>query len=522
MSKRGFLIPFLLTMLLSGCSGPDSDHESDHTHEAESWAVTAWGDRYEIFAETDPLQVATPGVAFTHVTDLTDFSPLVEGVVSVILVDQSGAAVTFSRDEITRPGIYSIEVTPEAVGEFDLVFRVETSVGREDIPAGRVRVGDDHQPGGLLEAASTAKQAEAAAAGAEIPFLKEQQWRTEFATSWVGTGGLSTSVGGPGRVRPAAGGEVLLTSSVEGIVTGDPWPFLGQEVRQGSKVFRVTPRVASGRSLAGLESDVAGLEAELEATSLRLERLEGLLDLGATSQRELEETRSRAVMLESRLTAARRNLATVLAGRDGTDSTTETISVTAPFTGRIARIDATPGQSIAAEVPLGLLVRESPLWVEVALSPEAAAGLRDPEGLDLQLPRGGALLMYRGEDTRLVSVAPAVDPRTGMVRALFEVSANVDELPIGSPVTAEILLAGERSGTVVPSTALVDDGGVPVVYLHTQGESFARIEVEIVGRQGGRALVEGIPSGARVVDRGGNAIRRATLVSKDVGEGHVH
>ena len=73
-----------------------------------------------------------------------------------------------------------------------------------------------------------------------------------------------------------------------------------------------------------------------------------------------------------------------------------------------------------------------------------------------------------------------------------------------------------------PQTALVDDGGVTVVYLQIEGESFVRVEVTVLARQSSMALVEGIAPGARLVDRGGNAIRRATLVAQDVGEGHVH
>ena len=123
---------------------------------------------------------------------------------------------------------------------------------------------------------------------------------------------------------------------------------------------------------------------------------------------------------------------------------------------------------------------------------------------------------------RTVSVSPAVDPQTGTVTALFEVAAEAGTLPIGTPVEAEILLAGERAGIVVPETTLVDDGGVPVVYLQSGGESFVRAEVKVLARQSGMALVEGLELGSRIVERGGNAIRRATLVSQDVGEGHVH
>ena len=80
-----------------------------------------------------------------------------------------------------------------------------------------------------------------------------------------------------------------------------------------------------------------------------------------------------------------------------------------------------------------------------------------------------------------------------------QIDASVAELPIGSPVEAQILLAQDSRGIVVPETALVDDGGVPVVYLQIGGESFVRAEVSVAGRQSGRVLVEGLPPGARVV-----------------------
>lgn len=520
--KRNRCFHWLLVVaLLSACNAHD-DHEHGAPAEDESWAVTAWGERFEIFAETDPLEIGAPALAFTHVTVLEDFSPLVEGVVQVVLVDSAGSELSFSRDQSTRPGIFSIEVVPEKAGDFDLIFRVESARGREDIPAGRIRVGESGSGGGLVEAATVTVDAEGAADGAEISFLKEQQWRTEFATSWVATGALSESVRAPGRVRAAAGGEVVLTSPVDGIVRGEGWPHFGQPVGRGAVVFQVTPRVASGRSLAELEAEVEGLAAESEAAGQRLERLEELLELGATSRKELEEAKTRKALLESRLRAAREDLATVHAGRRGGGEPSETVQVTVPFSGRIARVDVTPGQAIAAAEPLGLLVRESPLWVEVALPPAAAVGLGEPAGLVLQMSRGKSRLDFRGDEARLVSLAPAVDPETGMIRGLFEVATNVDDLPIGSAVTAEILLQGERNGIVIPETALVDDGGVTIVYLQRSGEEFIRAEVTVLVRQSGSVLVNGLEPGARIVDVGGNAIRRATLVAKDVGEGHVH
>jgi RND family efflux transporter MFP subunit len=525
MSKIHRTIPLLLAAGLwtAACTHTHEDDHAPEEVEEASWAVTAWGDRFEIFAETDELEAGRTSKAHAHVTVLADFSAPTEGRVAAVLRDASGGERIFAIDEATRPGIFSIPIAPTDSGEYDLAFRVETSGLSETIPAGRVRVGEAGDPGGLIEAAPTSDRAASGSAGAaEISFLKEQQWRTEFATSWVREGAVRESVRGPGRVEPAAGGEVLLTAPVDGAVSGSPWPFPGRGVTRGETVLRVTPRVALERSLAELESDVAGLEAEAGAAGGRLDRLEGLLELGAASRSEVEQARARHQTLASRLAAARRDLETARSGRGGAVSGAETVSVRAPFLGRIARVDVTPGQAVAVEAPLALLVRPSPLWVALALRPEAAARVGPADGLDVWLPSAPAPLTFRGEELRLVSVSPMVDPVTGTVTTLFEVAAEADRLPIGAAVDGEVLLAGERTGVVVPESALVDDGGVPVVYLQTGGESFARAEVEIVARQSGRVLVMGLQPGARLVERGGNAVRRETLVSRDVGERHAH
>jgi RND family efflux transporter MFP subunit len=527
--SKNLLLLLAIAAMLGSCAH-DHDAEGGHTHgeeEAESWPVTAWGENFEIFAETDGLEVGESVIAFTHVTRLEDFSPLEEGTVSVVLRGGGAPESVFSVEEATRSGIFSVPVEPAASGEFDLFFRVEGAGLEEEIAAGRVRVGEAGDAGGLVESAATTAEIEGAAArvpgASPIPFLKEQQWRTEFATARLEPGGaLRESVRGPAQVGATADGQVLLTAPVAGVISGNAWPYPGHRVERAQAVFQVTPTVASDRSLAGLEADAAALAAEHAAAQQRLERLEELLELGATSRRELEEARALESTLASRLGAANRNLATARAGRRGDAASVESVAVKAPFAGRIARVDTTRGQVVAAGAPLGLLVRESPLWIEVALRPDVAAGLGEPLGLDLRLPSRSEPLTFREEAFRLVSLSPSVDPVTGTVAALFEVAAGVDQLPIGTPVEAEILLGGQRQGTVVPETALVDDGGVPVVYLQTDGESFVRAEVAVLLRQSGSALVEGLWPGARYVLRGGNAIRRATLVSQDAGDGHVH
>ena len=105
---------------------------------------------------------------------------------------------------------------------------------------------------------------------------------------------------------------------------------------------------------------------------------------------------------------------------------------------------------------------------------------------------------------------------------IFEVSGAAEDLRLGSAVEAEVFLPQTQQGIVIPTSAVVDDGGIPIVYVQLDGEGFVRQEIGLRTREGSSLLVDGIAAGARLVTVGGAAIRRSTLVSSGVGEGHVH
>ena len=150
----------LVTLALTGCEAIENaaDPEGhghagtdDHGHEhgqGESWAVTSWGEQFEIFAEADPLVAGQVSNSHTHVTVLEDFSALREGVVSAVLRAADGSEVVFTQDQALRDGIFDIAIAPRTTGDFELLFRVQAAGRNEDVPSGQVRVGDDHHPGG--------------------------------------------------------------------------------------------------------------------------------------------------------------------------------------------------------------------------------------------------------------------------------------------------------------------------------------------------------------------------------------
>jgi multidrug efflux pump subunit AcrA (membrane-fusion protein) len=197
-------------------------------------------------------------------------------------------------------------------------------------------------------------------------------------------------------------------------------------------------------------------------------------------------------------------------------------SVRAPISGRIAELSVVPGQAVEAGAPLARIVRTNPLWVEVSLAPSDAGAIGGSvPGLVLHPPGGQNPITVRGGEVRLVSRAPELDRATGASLVLFEIRTNHPLQP-GMAVTVDVLLPQEVSGIVLPSTAVVDDGGVPVVYVQLDGEGFVRQEVRVLATEGDRVAVEGLAEWSRVVTLGGATIRRAALLRSGPPEGHVH
>jgi membrane fusion protein, heavy metal efflux system len=512
----------LLTALVLVAPGCRSKEEQAHAPAAEdaSWSVTSWGEKYELFPETKPLVAGASAPSHTHVTILSDFAPLREGNVEAILRG-SGGEQTFAG-VFKRDGIFDIDIKPAREGTYDLSFRINSKAGVEEVPGGRVKVGTAKEPGGLTDAPPPPFGTTSAEAADQISFLKEQQWKTEFATAWVREGRVPTVVRGPAKVKPAAGGEAILTAPVDAVLARAPWPHPGQLVSRGRAVFRLLPSLDGSRSLPELTSNVADLEAETGAARGRVQRLEDLLKVEAVSKAEVERARAAAAGLEARLSAARSDLGAARAARTG-GSTRETLPVSAPWNGVVASIDVSPGQAIAAGTALGRLVKPSPLWLEIALRPQDAARITTGvQGVSMRRSGDAEPVVLEADQVRLVSRSAEIDASTGTRAVLLEVQVQAEVFPIGSVVEAEARVSGDRPGIVIPASALVDDGGTTVVYIQLSGEGFERREVRVTGRSGTDVAVEGLRPGERLVTKGGAAIRRATLLSTGAPEGHVH
>ena len=118
---------------------------------------------------------------------------------------------------------------------------------------------------------------------------------------------------------------------------------------------------------------------------------------------------------------------------------------------------------------------------------------------------------------------PVVDALARTTEIRFALDNRGPRLRIGQAVRLRLFVGDEQAGTAIPESALIDDGGRPVVFVQTGGESFERRPVHLGSRADGYVhVLEGVEPGERVVHRGAYLIRLAAMSTQIPTHGHVH
>lgn len=163
------------------------------------------------------------------------------------------------------------------------------------------------------------------------------------------------------------------------------------------------------------------------------------------------------------------------------------------------------------------------VWVSVQVPEAAAARLAELKSVEVDVPGESVPVTLPGMRGRIVRQGFQVDPETRRIPVILEVNNPNRLLRLGQVVNARLILGVVQPRLAVPGTALVEDGGQTVVYVHETGEGFSRRPVQ-AGLAGGgyTSILQGLAPGDRVVSRGAYAIRLASLSSQVPAHGHVH
>lgn len=537
-TMRKSLLPLAVLAFLAGCGAPESDdhaHEAadaEHAHDGDAAVevVTDYTAQSELFVEFPPLVVGRDSRFAAHVTRLSDFGPVRSGRMDVVLARGGRTVARFRVEQPARDGLFTPTVTPREAGEFELSIEVEAPGLSTSHELGRFQVFPDPE----------ATRVVGAAPAGEITYLKEQQWRVPFATEAVRPVAMRESVPGVAQVRAPADGSAQVTAPADGYFTSVDVPRAGQRVESGAILGYLVPRLGEGTDFGRLRAELESARSRLDLARSDVERLSALVDKGAVPERRLVEARAELDVAESEFRSARGRVQQ----REG-DAAATGIALRAPVSGEIVDVAIAPGAFVRTGDPMVWLADADRRWLDVRV-PEAHANRLSEASGAWFVTDGRTVVLDGVTGARVVQAARRVDPasRTVTVTIEYPVSTDLqantdasardgdesDSRPIpGAPgliglgLAAHVYVGAPSERIAVPKTAIVDDGGRPVVYVQTGGESFQRRPVETGSRDGDRIeIVSGLEVGERVVTNGAYDVKLAAAGGEEIGHGHAH
>ena len=515
---RSPLLSLSLLALIACRRGSDVDANSAAVPTADdgraALSFTDWRGNSELFIELPTLVRGLESPCAAHVTRLEPFSALAEGRVTVILRGD-GEDERFVSPAPSVPGIFRPIAMPRRAGKRRLSIEIVAPGLVVTHELGDVEVFDDL-------AAAVAASAEAPDVPGRIVFLKEQQWAIAFATGEAELRSLRPRLRVTGRIAARSDGEVEITAPVAGRVSspGPEFPQLGDSVAAQDMLAMLAPRLEAA-DLASLDLAVESASLELRFAKRERERLEVLRSEGVVPERRVLDARHAEEEANAALGGAQRRLGQFRRVQRTAGKGEGAVNLRAPLSGTITSIDVAPGMFVEAGAPLVRVTDLTRLWL-LARIPESDAGrLTEPrgasvlvEGYDRPLELGAADLITRGS---------TIDPHDHTLQLVFGFDNTELRLPIGAFARVLLENGDERSVLAVPEGAVVDDGGLSVVYVQVEGEAFERriVRTGLVDH-GLVEIISGVEPGDHVVTTGGWSVKLAASSGAVPAHGHAH
>lgn len=500
--------------------GHDHSEGDEHGH-AESdrpvHVVTMFGDHTELFVEFPSLVGGVPSEFAAHFTTLSDYRPVTQGKLAVVLTSSDSPGERWEVDAVARPGIFTPAAVPKFAGERKLLLMLETSEFTETFDLGEFTV---------FESEEKAREVEVENPEGEISFLKEQQWKVEFDVEEVARRELRPSLAVNATLRAAADGEAVIVAPFDGRVSAPEGgiPQVGETVKAGQIVAYVVPKLDAGQ-ISTAQSELRKAEVMLVRARRDEARIRGLVESGALPARRLADVESEVELAKGEVAQARRRLgqSNTVGARKGAQS--GAVAIRSAIDGTVAQRGFVDGGFVSNGQQLLRVVDRSQLWLEAHVPEANLDRVREPTGAWFESRGGSSVEIDVTRGGRLVSFAEIIDPVTRTAPLIFEIgeAGTGADLRVGGFVEAHILEGEPREVVAVPASAILDEQGLDVVYVMIGGESFSRRTVRLGVRDRDYVEVrEGLQEGDVVVSEGAYYVKLASSSTDSVGHGHAH
>lgn len=489
-------------------SGGHDDHGDDHGHSDEPALVyTHYNDFTELFVEFPPLVVGEPSTFVAHFTRMDNFKPLTTGTLDVHLKKNKKTVARFRVKAPARTGIFLPDVTARKEGEYQLVLEVRDGSLHSIHDLGNVRVFENKD-------VATVDQEEAEG---EIGYLKEQQWVNPFAIARAKQQPLRASVPGFATVSAPADGFAVVRAPSDGYFSAEALLNTGESVNQSQLLGSLIPRLGDGADIGNLLVGQEKARAKFQLAEADVKRLKDLFEQGAIPEKRLLEAKQNLEIARVELNTSRSRLQQ-RSGKSGKAG----IALTSPVAGELVDINVRPGSFVRAGDPLFTVADPTRRWMDIQVSEKFGENITQMSGAWLNHD-GKSIVIDTSTGANVVRVSRQVDVKTRTVNAAIQYPSDIGPNLLGARVAVNVYVESPKPLLSVPVSAVIDDGGRPVVYVQTGGETFTRRTV-LLGIQDGAfvEILQGVNEGDWVVTDGAYYVKLASTGEDAIGHGHAH
>ncbi|HVF41624.1 MAG TPA: efflux RND transporter periplasmic adaptor subunit [Pyrinomonadaceae bacterium] len=286
----------------------------------------------------------------------------------------------------------------------------------------------------------------------------------------------------------------------------------GQFVRKGQTVA-----VVLSEELAAVQSKYLSAQAELEEHHKHHHRTAELVEIGAASREEFEQSTAMLKKAEAELASERQRLLLLglssqrVAALRSSSQVSSEIALAAPVSGTVVSRAVNPGEVVEANKELLRVADLSNVWVVAQVFERDLARVVVGSGASVTSDAYPGRV-FRG---RVAFVDPQLDPATRTAQVRVEIANPSQALKLGMFVGVAFGALGtaEATAPTVPASAVQNIDGRTFVFLATADAStYVMRAVRLGSEASGRfPVIEGLAVGDRVVTQGSFMLRAEWL-----------
>ncbi len=320
----------------------------------------------------------------------------------------------------------------------------------------------------------------------EVP--KETQFLFEVLTQKIGNGEFTESQKLFGTVMPSQNGQALVQTPQTGKIVSLN-ARVGQKVSKGQTLAVIEQNIDASTQVS-FQAERNNLEAELQAAKREYDRLKGIEDIAA--KKDVSEA-------EARYQKAQQNLKVFKnVGSDGNGSL-KWIALKSPISGTIGNFNFSLGSTVNSGETIFTVINLSKVYIEVQVYDKDVTLVNGAKKFTAEYSDDS----HKTAQLKLIAPALTVNPTNQSQRVLFELDNPTGGFKIGEFVNIRVFAGQPVRGITIPSSAISEINGKPVVFMKDSPEGFSVAYVSTGNDNGEYTIIKkGIEEGERVVVNG--------------------